>query len=416
LLLTHLIVTTPLFPRLPKSRQELVDVLRCTSLLELLLMLRTQGGAQNSTTAYYCCGDSSATLSRAITEVTASWKPSTTKPTVEDHRRELLVRALHLDRAEQTTLFALLTSPNTTVDAAVPLLEQQQRHEYPLMDLLCARTLEILTVIPQDALVLGSGLYWQYIGQGKGCLHPNGVHNGYRAMRQYWRDVHATRSLGPYVQERDPHASMAFLRTVGYHGNKLSLRERAFELGLELLRHRHVLHQTLTALHTTNSTETRRTSASSSTVLPDWRTFFTDIIPHYRFMYETPSYDAEIQRQPVLKLVVPAVIESLQRVGTILEQVVSWPRSSDVPWVWRLYSHLYLSVGDVETAKKVGLRALAKCGWCKAMYVDMLGAFSARPAATEEEKEVEKEDTKKRDEELAAIARMMQSQGIFLRA
>lgn len=372
-------------------------------------------------TAYYCGGDSSSTLTRVLTEITTSWKPSTTtKPTVEVLRRQLLVRTLHLDRLEHTSLCALLTTSCTTVDATIPILEQQ-RHEHALMELVCTRTFEILTVIPQDSFVLGCTLYGQYLGQGRGCFHPNGIHNGYRAMRQYFRDAHATRSMGPYVHQKDPQASMAFLRTVGYHGNTLSLRERSFELGLELLRHRHVVDQSITTLHTTETRE--KGSMSPVMVLPDWRSFFTEIIPHYRLMYDTPSYDAEIQQQSVVKLAVPAVMDSFQRLGAMLEQVVSCPMSSDVPWIWRLYSHAYLSVGDVDTAKKMGLRALAKCGWCKALYVDMLGAFSAQPAASENGSAAavtaataaETDENTKRDEELAAIARMMQSQGIFLR-
>lgn len=263
----------------------------------------------------------------------------------------------------------------------------------------CDMAMDALKTYSQDSRLLGCWIFLQYFGRGFGL--DTHCHRGYRAIRQYWRYQHAKRSL-QFVTD-DKKVLHEYLQFVGSNGEHLSLRERCFEIAVEFLRHNHVLYQ-----YASVPLETR--SLRSNLLLPDWKNFFSLLVPQYRVMYEYHSFD-EIITGDLSKLCLPDVMDSYRRICAVFEQILSCPSTHHVPWLWRLYLHTVLSVGDVTVARNIALRALAKCGYCKALFVDLLGALSAVPAIDE----VSEADKKQIEDNRIAFVRMMESQGMFLR-
>ncbi len=107
--------------------------------------------------------------------------------------------------------------------------------------------------------------------------------------------------------------------------------------------------------------------------------------------------------------------DKFSRLENILERMVSNPNTSNCPYIWRiywmiLYAHHYQSsftfkdriynkISYLNEAKKVALRGIQSCGYCKALYMDMLGPLRAAFS----------------DKELLSITQLMEEQGIFVR-
>jgi hypothetical protein len=106
--------------------------------------------------------------------------------------------------------------------------------------------------------------------------------------------------------------------------------------------------------------------------------------------------------------------DRFSRLEAMLEGMVNNPNIQHAPWLWRLYwvvlfaHHQFIlstfpsrkiRVSYLQEAKKVALRGIQVCGYCKALYMDMLGPL--RGAFSEKE--------------LLSITQLMETQGIYIR-
>lgn len=275
-----------------------------------------------------------------------------------------------------------------------------------VLDQLCAFAIDgLLTVPTADSLLLGCFVHLHYFGVGYGLNES--THDGYRTIRQYWKQAHLKRTFKQassstthtHVQQM----MMEYAHIVGCSGDALSVRERCFEIAVELIRHNHILYQ---YVYSSCMTAFPVENTDMKFVWPDWKLFFTDMVPHYKVMYGYHSHDEDISQVHKCHIRLPALAESLHRISAVFEQILSCPTMKNVPWFWRLYSHSLLSVGDVIRARKITLRALSNCGWCKAIFLDLLGPLTAQQIGGEVEVE----------SDAAVILRMMEAQGMFLRS
>lgn len=91
--------------------------------------------------------------------------------------------------------------------------------------------------------------------------------------------------------------------------------------------------------------------------------------------------------------------DSHKKVKFLFEQMLREPYTQQMPWIWRLYLLVELARENYLDAKKIALRAINHCGWCKLLYMDIFGPL--RPCFA--------------DEELNDLSKVMEKQGIFLR-
>lgn len=74
---------------------------------------------------------------------------------------------------------------------------------------------------------------------------------------------------------------------------------------------------------------------------------------------------------------------AIRRIRRVFEDMISQIRTQGSALAWRLYVRFEVAMGKIEAARKVFYRALAKCPWSKALYMD--GVAVLRPYLSSDE-------------------------------
>lgn len=74
---------------------------------------------------------------------------------------------------------------------------------------------------------------------------------------------------------------------------------------------------------------------------------------------------------------------AIRRIRRVFEDMISQIRTQGSALAWRLYIRFEVAMGKIEAARKVFYRALAKCPWSKALYMD--GVAVLRPYLSSDE-------------------------------